>query len=293
MKYGARVRSRHEWILGLVLAFAGCGSVGAADDADAESPPDSGPEGPERCNGIDDDGDGQIDEGWAYRFFDGFEGDALDPLWDTDAVHFPPTMEVADGGLTLTDAATAPTPSMPPLDAGASWIYDVDKDLGNQMAQPVPVAEGAFELDAEMFWDSQQGDMSMAGIGLTGPMRFIDLFVGLYDPTVKPLADGTTTKLIVRKPGPTKDREENFFPGFEKKRVRVHARRNQGIVTVTVTTLSDESDFDGEVVTKTFSESMPQEIVDLVIVSVKIGNDAIPFGTFGLRHVALCSNPAP
>src|SRR5262245_40542697 len=159
----SRAMSRALVIMMAAALAAGCGKVsGAAPDAPAE--------------------DASIDgspDAFVGCITDEFNGVGLDPAWDPAAVGQAPTVMFGGGVMTIIDAAFADTPSM----SDTSWVYDLDTDLGNQMARPVPVGTRDFDLSIDFGWSSAATDLTLAAVGLVGADHHLEVIAGVEDDT--------------------------------------------------------------------------------------------------------------
>jgi hypothetical protein len=253
---------------------ASCGSV---EDPAEQDPPDAGVAEPdaapaELCNGLDDDGDGKIDEDWQHTYVEGFDNTRLPLGWD-EKVGPSPTFNLVGSELLITNAGVADTPSM----ANGSWIYDIEKDRGNQLARKMEIGEADFDLVADMHWVSTSPQFSLAGIAVTDEEHWISFFIGLYDPSNHD--QGTSGKILVRTPDGQPNLDKLFLPS-ESLTIHVEARRRLLELEVVVTSGSERV---------TWKQPMKEKVERLAIVALK--GRADPFGIYGLSYLAMCGAP--
>jgi hypothetical protein len=144
------------------------------------------------ANAIDDDCDGAADE---LVTADDFDGTALAMHWSPAAVGMAPTFSVAGGRLTITDAAFAPTPSMP----ANSWIYDLDVDRGNQMHWLHPIGTGDFELLTDFSFSSTVPQLTLGFVALVSAGGQIEILASFGDGSELGLG---AVAAVIRRPGP-------------------------------------------------------------------------------------------
>ena len=201
---------------------------------------------------------------------------SLDPHWLQNPVGIPPDLTSAPPDLAIgprngngsfllvSNAQLARTPSVP----GSSWIFDADRDLGNQMLWQQPIGVNDFDVRFSFAWDWQPGEALLAGVGLTNPDNQLELRAGAAAPPPQapfPLA-------ILR--------NEDGFAGdsVESGTADMHLTRSGGILTIE---LNGESVFCG---------AFTADIRNLVIFTVRpMFMDVVyPFGEFDLDSVQVC-----
>jgi hypothetical protein len=265
----------------LTVALAACGEVASSPpDPVPPVPPDAPPADasttPEGCNGVDDDGDGEIDEAWAHRYV---VSDFTDRLGDWSrkvgavAAGQP---KLVDGALYLDDAGIA----LSETTTNVSWIYDLDVDEGTQVTHDAAIGVGEFELIADLELRSSEPQLTLAGIALTGANDRIALFMGGYDPTARPMTTGAL-RAWVRLDGMGRNDPWRDFATGPSVRATVRAVRRGRTVTF---------DMPGTA-WPAWEHAVEDSISRVALVSVrdKIGAEpALPFGNFTVRSLALC-----
>jgi hypothetical protein len=224
--------------------------------------------------GTNDGGDGTcLASGPAVCARDDF--DALDQHWLQNTVGTPPDLtsvppDLAIGPrngqgsfLLVSNAQLALTPSV----ASASWIFNADTDLGNQMLWRQPIGVNDFDVRFSFAWDWQSGEALLAGVGLTNPDNQLEVRAGVAAP-----ADVPFPLAILR--------DENGFVGdnAESSTGDMHLTRSGGILTI---------EYNGQVV---FCGAFTADIRNLVIFTVRpmFMNLEYPFGEFDLDSVQVC-----
>jgi hypothetical protein len=311
---------RHTTMLlaGCALAGAlGCGEVKdrAADpDAQIDAGPDAAVAPVERCNGLDDNGDGRADERWTGSFVQGFAGElvgwesvppselAHDTADKPIAQSFPRVLKdgasVIAGVLTLTDAATTVSRSTVGTELGGSWIYDLDVDRGNQVFHNASIGGGDFELTVDFTMETSADKAMLAGVALTGSAmvgktlehNVIEAFVGAYDPTLRAGTAGTA-RAWIRQVG----NRGNSSLGLSSAETphasyRVVLSRVRGELTIEAREAAGDDAVDqaaAPVFRKTVA--MDRDIERVALVGVRL--NTVPFGALHVRELALCWGP--
>jgi hypothetical protein len=227
--------------------------------------------GAEVCaNGLDDDCDGLVDEPEMGVVFDEFDGNALGPQWNQDAVGTPPTFTVSGSIFQITEAATAVTPSFP----GNSWIYDLDVDLGNQMAWPIPIGVGKLDVWFDFSWESSVTDLTLAGIGLTSSSNQLEVFAGIGDGSD---SDIGKPFVWVRQPG-----SDAVWGGG------LLAATGGGNIQLTRVGNVLTAKYDGAIVLTTTLDADIQNVVIQSVRHATPGPVLFDWGTFALDRVHVC-----
>jgi hypothetical protein len=265
----------------LSLALAACGEVASSvPDAPPAAPPDApsidASTQPERCNGIDDDQDGEVDETWTSHYVVTDFSDRLGDWSRKVGAVATDQPRLVDGALYLDDAGIALSESSPSV----SWIYDLDVDEGTQITHDAAIGVGDFELVADLELRSSEPQLTLAGIALTGANDRIALFMGGYDPSARAMTTGAL-RAWVRLDGTDRNDPWRDFATGPVVRETVRAVRRGRTVTFDIPGSPWPS----------WEHAVEDSITRVALVSVrdKIGADpALPFGNFTVRSLALC-----
>jgi hypothetical protein len=224
-------------------------------------------------------------------FDEQFTAPTLGLDWNPTAAGQAPTYTIANGKLVITNAARAATPSQP-TEPDASWIYDVDKDLGNQMARRVDIGRGDFVLDGSFQWDSQldqEGHMEgwLGGIALTDSTHHVKAMITAYDPRVRlgsPV--GLAVWALLARPDAFGTVEQEFVDPVDHT-VRFRIARTGGVVRFTVNDQPVRFMIGNQEVSSTL---ITADIAAVAIVTVRLGsfNDTLKFGRLFVDQIRLC-----
>jgi hypothetical protein len=224
-------------------------------------------------------------------FDEQFTAPSLGLDWNPTAAGQAPTYTIVNGKLIITDAALSATPSRPASEA-ASWIYDVDQDLGNQIARRADIGTGDFVLDGSFQWESQldQVDRSeawLAGIAVTDSAHRIKAMVNAYDPRVRVGSpDGLAGWGLFVRPNPAGSVAQEYGDLVDHT-VRFRIARTGGTLRFTVNDQPVRFNAGGQEVD---SARVTADIAAVAIVTVRLGtfNGTLKFGRFYLEQVRLC-----
>jgi hypothetical protein len=236
---------------------------GCADGVPGECTPGT-PSPRDLCNGIDDDCDGRTDEG----INDHFDDPMLRPAWVNPARGSEISFAIADSFFRVEDAPFASTPSNP----AASWIYEPDVDLGNQIALARSIGGSDFELFADIDWSSTGPELTLAGVALTNLDGQLELMLGYGDGSS---ANTGSVRVRARLEG---DDASWSAPSAMTGTASFRAIREAGVLTVYVD--------DVEVLSTPFTADIHR--VAIYAVAHRNSSTTYPFGSFGLDRVQVC-----
>jgi hypothetical protein len=270
----------------------GGGSGGAGDAADtgaAEDAADTG--GPVGSGGTPGTGGASGTGGANCLFDEQFTSPNLGLDWNPTAAGQAPTYTIVNGRLVITDTAFSATPSRPAT-PDVSWIYDVDQDLGNQMARRADIGTGDFVLDGTFQWESQldtadRSEAWLAGVAVTDSAHHIKAMVNVVDPRVHVgMADGLAMWGLFVRPDAVGSVARELGDLIDHT-VRFRIKRTAGTLTFTVNDQPVRFNAGGQDVD---SAQITADIAAVAIVTVRLGsfNGTLKFGRFYLDQVRLC-----
>lgn len=246
------------WAAAAALLIA-CGSV-----SEERETPDAG-------GGATDagDADARTSDGGLTCVADTFEGSELAAHW-VQLVGEPPTYQVTDSRLVITEAPIADTPSAP----GTSHLYDLDTDKGNQFGWENPIGGGDFAITGEIWWSSSDPESSQVGIAVGDAGGTMTARVGMRDGTN---SGGGHVDASIRVPGADADLDYDAG-GAEPGEATIGIERTGGDLRILV---------DGEQVLSADAGALVSH-VSIYYLALSAGGDPRPVGTVEIRSLEVC-----